>query len=512
MSKLNFGSKGGIKGHVAVTVEDRHGNIKQRAEADNMLSDAALAAILLAGVTSNTPMRQTAGLNGALSVSQQAGVLSANTFGIYAMNEDVDWQKSMIKPPYVKENFTSLHDRVSFFSWAENKSDVDNLLAMGTTRCYFDGVSNTHNIEYTKSMGNAGTVKSVGIGTAHTSNNSVFNNLLTGVVWGTYWNDPFPQPFFTATPYNTPVCMLEHLADRTIAYSLHGSNMLRRYDLLGKLNTDSISASVSTSNAVQLIYTKQDGTRYSLTNIANQGVPSDTVHNITAGVCVNFAASTTKTYTVPVGDVTLDINRNAAPIAVFRPDTKQFELFLSLDYDADGCRLIKGVLDAEDLPNAVPQWIEMGKIPYVIGTAGTATGVASQVFGYYDVDTQTYWLPYSGVIEADGTLTVAAVTNAQYGIKIKGVDGTFDEHTIEDYYVAQMGSPQTVVSSLGGIMDIVKSTYGVSQFFMRTSTQGIIRYVKPGVVWSGVNLPQAVHRSASDVLRIIYSYSQGNAE
>ena len=119
-----------IKGHVTVQVEDRQGNIKQRVEADNMLTPAALNCLLFTGLNGFTTSFKTAlGFGGTIAQGQQVSLFGTNShsgsngnpmFGIYAMNETFNWSKHTIKPPYVNEDLATLSNKVVFHSTGAN--------------------------------------------------------------------------------------------------------------------------------------------------------------------------------------------------------------------------------------------------------------------------------------------------------------------------------------------------------------------------------------------------------
>jgi len=158
-----------IKGHVTVQVEDKQGNVKQRVEADNALSPAALNALLFNGLTKLSTTALTAlGFGGAINVSQQVGVLGSPTFGIYALTDTVNLEKIWFKPPYAAENYASLSDKVLYHCTGGNLVEDVRMMARVPQRSYFDIRSKFH-AEYVKSMGMTGTIKSIVVGTAHTA-------------------------------------------------------------------------------------------------------------------------------------------------------------------------------------------------------------------------------------------------------------------------------------------------------------------------------------------------------
>jgi hypothetical protein len=64
-----------IKGHVTVQIEDQHGTIRRRVEADNMLAPVALSCLLFTGLNSFTTTFKTAlGFGGTIAQSQQVSL------------------------------------------------------------------------------------------------------------------------------------------------------------------------------------------------------------------------------------------------------------------------------------------------------------------------------------------------------------------------------------------------------------------------------------------------------
>jgi hypothetical protein len=209
----------------------------------------------------------------------------------------------------------------------------------------------------------------------------------------------------------------------------------------------------------------------------------------------------------------LDINRRALPVLVMRPDTATLEVFLSLDYNKEGCRLVKAVLDADSPQEGNITWIEMGRVPYIIGQVNAA----NRLSGYYDTDTQTYWLPYTGVVGTDGICVPctsalsgsAANQNANFipGVKLQENEGVFKTDALAGFYIARTAQDaQGTIATL----DIVKTSFGVLQGNFRDSAAASRSYRHYGVVFSALNLPAPVYREKEDVLRLVYSYQLGN--
>ena len=480
-----------IKGHVTVQIEDRHGTIRRRVEADNMLAPVALSCLLFTGLNSFTTTFKTAlGFGGTIAQSQQVSLAGSPVFGIYAMNETFDWAKHTIKPPYVHEDLATLSNKVAFYSSGDNISEVANLMGRVMARSHFAGNAATFHTEYVKATGQPGTIKSVGVGTAH-------HGLLSANQWGLVWNDSALQPFFTVNRSRSPIG-LEHRLDRTILYYAPSTTtQYDTYDLVSKetiINAGTSAFLNGTLANAYLISTSTSGIKYAF-QASNSGNPTTTVHNIALSVWTHVTGTgASRVLTTPVGGATLNTSRHALPMMVMRPDTQNLEIFLSLDFNAAGCRLIKAVIDANEPGTGAVQWVEMGRIPYVIGAQTT-----ERMFGYYDVETGTYWFPYTGSIDAHGDLNSCSTTNFTPGVKLRWIDDAFE---VDDYYIA------TVAAS--SMQDIVKTSNGLAQGTFRTPTASMTMYRAHGVLFSGVNLPTPVHRNADDVLRLIYTYQLGN--
>jgi hypothetical protein len=310
---------------------------------------------------------------------------------------------------------------------------------------------------------------------------------------------------------------LEHKIDRTIAHCRGGTNYFT-YDF----KTQEIVVNTATAELTSgyLVHTTASGTRIGYT-VSNSGTPSTSEHSIELQTSVDWNTPDIRVLTPPnITAGSLDINRRALPVLVMRPDTKTIEVFLSLDYNKDGCRLVKAVIDADRPQTSEVIWIEMGRIPYIIGQINAA----NRLIGYYDTETHTYWLPYTGVIGADGICTsstsaftgTGANQNVNFipGVKLHAREevfnnGTYDTDTLLEYYIARI-TPQENIG-VGNTLDIVQTSHGVIQGHFRDQSATNRNYRDYGVVFSAVNLPAPVFRDADDVLRLVYTYQLGNA-
>jgi hypothetical protein len=180
--------------------------------------------------------------------------------------------------------------------------------------------------------------------------------------------------------------------------------------------------------------------------------------------------------------------------------------------------LVKAVIDANNPHTGAVTWVEMGKIPYVIGQVNAG----NRLNGYYDTETSTYWLPYTGMIGTDGmfTLCIGASTgtganlntNFVPGVKLRssgGIfnNGTYNAGTLDNFYIAR----SLTADSTSNNLDIVKTSFGIHQGHFRDMLAANRAYRDYGVVFSAVNLPTPVYRDIEDVLRLIYTYQLGNA-
>ena len=497
----------GIEGILVATVEDKHGNVRQRVEAKNRLTDAALRATLFNGIRhAQHHTMQAMGFDFAVATSQRVNFQIASPVqGIYAMNKEVDWSKIWVKPPYVKEDWVTLSDDVVFWNTGNQAFETENRMMRDITRAHIDGVSNSVVGSWVKSDGNTGTVKSIAIGNAHGD--------LTP--WGVSYSEPLPTHFFTyqqVTATSQRPCAFEHLVDRTIIYYAGiNVNTIFSFDLLTKHNQQITGNSLAQAGSV-LVCTDDSNIRHSFgcTNAAAAQVTAS-AHNITLGHAVGAITTglTQHTIVTPVGDVTLDTARGAVPIMVMRPDTKQVEIFLSLDYNGDGCRLIRGSWDVNGFSAANVEWTEMGRIPYVLGSVpptGVATGVT---YGYYDAVTGTYWLPCASVIDPNGTMRRFGNSTWYPGVKMRfgtpGAGGTI----VGEYIASQNG--------VTSIFDVIKSSYGVHQgrFRVENNNAQIATWAEyrseMGNLFSAVNLPTPITRNEDETLRLTYTYQLRNA-
>ena len=495
-----------IKGHVTVQVEDQQGNVKQRVEADNALAPAALNALLFNGLTKfSTTAQALLGFGGAITVSQQVGILGSPTFGIYALNDTVNPEKIWFKPPYAAEDYASLSEKVLYYCTGANITEDVRMMARVPQRSYFD-IKSKYHAEYVKSMGISGTIKSIVVGTAHSallasSSNTDFRP------WGCSWNEPVQNSFFTAAlgASNTFGVALEHKSDRTIAHC-RGGTTFYAYDF----KTQDIVANTGTTELVSgYLVHNNAGTRIA-NFVDNDGTPTASVHNIKLTTSTNWATPVTRSIVTPnIEANSLITTRNALPVLVMRPDTGKIEIFLSLDYNAGGCRLVKGVIDANNPTTGAITWVEMGRIPYIIGYVTPA----NRINGYYDTETSTYWLPYSGFIGTDGVRVPCTGANTVPGVKLRangsGIfnNGTYSDSIVVDFYTARTGQ----WGSTHNVLDIVKSSFGIHQGHFRSSAAAERHFYDYGIVFSAVNLPTPIHREIDDVLRLIYTYQLGNA-
>ena len=494
-----------IKGHVTLQVEDKDGNVKQRIEADNALAPAALNVLLFNGLTKFSTTAQTLlGFGGGITVSQLVGVLGSPTFGIYALNEPVNPEKIWFKPPYAAEDYASLSEKVLYYCTGANITEDVRMMARVPQRSYFD-IRSKYHAEYVKSMGIAGTIKSIVVGTAHSallasSSNSDIRP------WGCSWNEPVQNSFFTAAlgANTTFGVALEHKSDRTIAHC-RGGTTFYAYDF----KTQDIVTNTATTELVSgYLVHNNAGTRIA-NFVDNDGTPTASVHNIKLSTSTNWATPVTRSIVTPnIEANSLNTTRNALPVLVMRPDTGKIEIFLSLDYDARGCRLVKGVIDANNPTTGAITWVEMGRIPYVIGYVTPA----NRINGYYDTETSTYWLPYSGFVGANGVCAPCTGTYTVPGVKLRANgsglfnSGTYNDNVVVDFYLARIGSYSSSI-----VLDVVKSSFGIHQGHFRSSAASDRCFYDYGMVFSAVNLPTPIHREIDDVLRLIYTYQMGNA-
>ena len=492
----------GIKGKIRVQTEDTHGNIKQFAEAENRLSEAALSAVFFSGMRYfNTNMTVAMGFDNTITTSQRFNLtLNSPQFGIYALDKEIDWSKLWLKPPYLKEDWVSVSDDVSFWHQHNENIETDRRMTRVITRAHFESCNNTLNAEWVKAAGDVGIVKSIAIGSVH-------GHLSP---WGVGYTEPLPTHFFTgegASGSYRPI-VYEHLADKTIAYYGVTASFTHYFDFVTKSNHTYTGAGAATLGRNALAFTS-GGTKWSFNAFTATGA-SSTAHNISFGTAANISTTlTNRTLVTPVGDVTLDTNRGAVPIVVMRPDTETVEIFLSLDYDENGCRLVKASIDAHNLVTAEPVWTEMGRIPFVLGGRPAPTDTANNHFGYYDVDKDEYWLPYVGTINDAGILIPVSGTTFTPGVKMQfGAPNSGGAMVGE--YIAGIGA------SSENIYDIVKTSYGILQGRFRTPNRSStlsehIDYRCPGILFSAVNLPMPVTREDSDTLRLMYTYQLVNS-
>ena len=495
-----------IKGHVTLQVEDKQGNVKQRVEADNALAPAALNALLFNGLTKFSTTAQTLlGFGGGITVSQQVGVLGSPMFGIYALNDTVNPEKIWFKPPYAAEDYASLSDKVLYYCTGANITEDVRMMARVPQRSYFD-IRSKYHAEYVKSMGISGTIKSIVVGTAHSALLTTTASNVDFRPWGSSWNEPVQNNFFTTAlgANTTHGVAWEHKTDRTIAHCRGGTSYYT-YDF----KTQDIVNNTGTTELVSgyLVHTNA-GKR--IANIVdNDGTPTASVHNIKLTTSTNWATPVTRVIPTPnIEANSLSTTRNAFPVLVMRPDTGKIEIFLSLDYDASGCRLVKGVIDANDPTTGEITWVEMGRIPYIIGYVTPA----NRINGYYDTETSTYWLPYASFIGANGVRVSCTGTHTVPGVKLRangsGIfnSGTYSDSIVVDFYIARTGQ-----SSTHHVLDIVQSSFGIHQGHFRSSAAAERHFHDYGMVFSAVNLSTPIHREIDDVLRLIYTYQLGNA-
>jgi len=513
-----------IRGHVTIQVEDKHGMVKQRVCADNALSPAALTAMLYNGLTKFSTSAQTAlGFGGGIAASQVVNAMGNPMFGMYALKETFDWSKESqhwIKPPYAGNNYASLSEAVLYYHVGNNAAEDPSMMVRSIQRSYFNPTGKFR-AEFVKSVGLAGTIKSVALGTAHSA---LMSNL-----WGTTWNEPVPSSFFTTALVSgtstTSGVAFEHQTDRTIAHcrgtTSAGVTTAYTYDF----KTQETISNMATTELTHgyLVHTRADGTRMA-SAVGNSGTPSDSAHDIELSTSINWNTPMTRVLTPQnIAAGSLDTNRRALPVLVMRPDTQEIEIFLSLNYDGGGCRLVKGVIDADDPQDGAVTWTEMGKIPFVMGQINAA----NRLLGYYDAETSTYWLPYTGVINSEGLFTpcTSAVTgtgvnqNANFipGIKLQSSGGKFNSGTyyadvLAGFYIARTIFEQGAnTAAYTSPLDIIKSSFGIHQGTFRDATAANRAYRDYGVVFSAVNLPTPVYRETEDVLRLVYTYQLGNA-
>jgi hypothetical protein len=495
----------GIKGVVTVQVEDTDGNIISSVTAENNLTTAAMYQLLDQGFSNMTNIANILQSNLSSTLGQNSVVQPSGLSGIYCLSKEIEVSTNMTWRPYLDETQAARSTDVCFYNEGGTSAETTMTLLPQPTRSCFDirTDSASYTFEYTKTSGE-GTIASVCIGLAAGQ----------GYPYGIQYSEPIPQTFHNGT--QTANYCLEHTSDRTILYKTISqlSSYTSSFDMMTK--EVATAASVSFDSVPN----------FSGGLVWTSGFVKSCYKSVVASDLYNqFAAklyySTTAHSSATVSDVSfefpldatigsLDTGRGAMPILVMRPDTNELEIFASMEYDGEGCRLVKAVIPL-NAPTTAPTFVEMGQIPYIIGSqvAGTTTPYY-YLTGYYDVQTQQYYLPITGKVDDQGAMTRIGSNSLQLGVIFRAPESSGDVFTSESYVDDFLYSLALGASTSPGCQFFPCRTDRGIEFIAPSTQSSPLRYAINDTVWSGVNLPTPVVKGLQDIVRVMYTYQLAN--
>lgn len=465
-----------MQGEIEVVLEDHDGNVKARECVTNCISEAyeryAFYDMLNAGTLSSLLRSNTrSGFN--LLTRTLPG-----SFGIYALDHEIDLKKDTFLPPYVGNNLASIAPGVSFYSVAGSMTESTQEMIPVDQRCYFDKSKKEYVLEYVKNTG-VGTVKSVCVGRAHGNKTDKFSVAIAETAVPATWQS------------GTLNYLLEHTSDRTYLWKTNGSTAWRN-DLVTRSTVETVVGTQCYSNISSYFGGLVVGNV--VYKVSKLSVSED--KHIVRLTCINNFRSSTAVVTK---DITftcregMSAHSTVVPVLVYRPDQNKLEVFVSMsvdDHDGEvGCNLQKAVIgNLDDPANLTVEIIDMGILPYVVSNWSTVT-IGYFLTGFYFGG--KYYLPILGMTNDVGGLITTADSSFQTGVVVSS-----DFETIHNTINCR-------TSTASEVNAFVLTDGGVQQCRVNAST---IPYVHMSQFLSGSNLPNPVTKAPDDVLRIIYRY------
>ena len=402
-----------LKGRIVATIENSAGDILQKAESNNFISDAfsRLALWKMFGSENESSegyedplpyrnLRRIVRMSKLLDhpLRNVAYIQEPSNHGIYCMSSLMDVDPNTFWAPYcLPMNTITLSPNVTFFNINGDTKETEKTMIPNDSRCYFDPTTNEFVTEYLKNTG-TGIINSIAIGKSHEQVGdksswgfgTIEPNLPIG--WattnGNFMVEPTTAGDFIWT-YDTNIAYrLNPISKEVMATPPQTSNI-----------TFNCGAIVVGANVFRTLTTNyQDNTnfivrldyRLDFRNLLNSSL-------VWPSININFPVSN--------GGITGGINNvspsnvNRQPVLIYRPDTGNLELFATTSMGAHtqggspvyGCHLQKAIIDPLN-PTGTAVISSLGLIPYAIGRRNDSE--VTYELGQYDLETGRYRLPF----------------------------------------------------------------------------------------------------------------------
>jgi hypothetical protein len=513
-----------LKGKITVQIEDKLGNVKEACTVENTITNAFLKrALVSAFIQSNIA----AALRSVSkpTTGQYASYIDSGTFGVYALNKEIEVLADTVIPPYVRTDKATIDPSVTFYNNGASTTETGMELIPVDNRSTYSRLSDVHSFafEYIKNSG-VGSVSSICVGrqfnqpSYHTG--ALFGEAIYQPMWTTGTVEYFIEHWITGTP--TALCPKGNQQGTTVWKQVSSSSQFSANFVTKQITTYSnttLSTNLLNANLVGAHIFDNNGTKVAIKAIRASSTTSGIV------VRLNYCTSITGNTTVSTRDITVNVpedetyNSSAgAPVMVSRPDNGTLEIWLTVSVGAHtldddsvvyGARVYKIVITTPTDPAASEyEIVDAGITPHVIGQYDN-TAVGYYLSGFYFADLQNadaektdneepegvYYLPAAGHV-TQGYTGWSNNSGYAFGIKVNE-----DLSVVYGDYTARTSTASTAASP-------VFTDAGVLHCYVNSTT---MYYVTLSGVVSGANLPQTLTKGADDVLRLIYEYTFTNA-
>ena len=464
-----------LTGEIEVTLRDKEtGEIIRRGRHKNTVTDIwRMRSAILTASTGNPGIA----LRGVSKpeTGQYNAALGDNTFGIYALTENVTIDNIDVIPPYVDASQAAINDKVAFYNVNNALVEDSKVMLAADPRCVFsyDPSNSVYTVKYVKNSGEA-QINSIMFGRDYATPQA-----LQGYLLGEY------SPGITGTANY----FLEHRIDRTRLWKTSSATAQAWLDLLDKQSNAYTSANLHTNIALATL----TGGLVIGNTVCKATRTESTDTSVTVrltGVSDFTTATTLTTKDIVFTGVDLNTTRINYPVLVARPDQTAYEVFMAMEVANNKCVIKKATITnfSTGLNNADVVISDACEIDYLISSE-ERTANAQYVTGYYDVAKQQYWLPYTQRVGAGNTLISVQTANYQPGVVF---DNTFT-NVIKHYY-ARTGN---------NVNSPVLTNHGVLQ--CRANTTTYYYFWGSGII-AGANFAEPYVKTQGNILEVVYDF------
>jgi len=467
-----------MRGEIQTTLRDRATNaIIRRETIRNGITDIWKMRSGILTMSTGTPGVALRGESKPTS-GQYVAPLAVANFGIYALRTKTEILPTDIIPPYVDKSHAALSDDVTFYNVNNSGVETDKVLLSADNRSVYsyDPATATYTVKYVKNSG---------------------DGRISSVIFGRDFAAPHGHQGFligealpSISTSGTTNYFIEHRIDRSIIWKTISATSQFSYDLLtnqvipynsSALNTNIANASLTGGLVIGNTVVK-----------ATQQASSATEYTVRLTAAANFTASTaTATKDIVFNGAGLVESRLARPVLVARPDRGAFEVFIAMETANDGVVIKKATVTnfGGSIANADVAISTVATLPYLIATSATVTA-AHYCTGYYDIEQEQYYLPYSQYVNSDGSLTTVQTENYQPGLVLNASDFS----VIKPYYAKTETNVALPVLTNKGILQC------------RCGTTTMYYFYGSGVI-SGASYTVPFEKTVGSILEIDYRYT-----